>query len=121
LATSAGAQTLSCPETLGEDLPSGWERRTFERVSIYNKDAKQEYDLAPDDERKEHGKIVQTWKLTGYRDMPLYLRCRYRGTDRTLTRELTVALKTCEFHFQLDKKGNVVLGNGAAKPEVKCQ
>jgi len=124
---AAGAQTLSCPATLSATAPAGWTAEgkpaagahEFERISVYNKDAHGEYDLAPDDERKEGGKIVQTWKLTGYRELPLYLRCRYHGTDRTVTRELPAALKTCEFRFQLDKKGNIVSTNG--KPEVKCQ
>lgn len=126
---AAGAQTLTCPASLTAKAAAGWTvegkpgvgAHAFERVSIYNKDTHGEYDLAPDEERKEAGKIVQVWKLSDYREMPLYLRCRYRGTDATLTRELPAALKTCEFGFQFDKRGNIVSANGAGKPEVRCQ
>ena len=124
LGATGGAQTLSCPATLGVRAPAGWTlegkppatARKFERISLYNKDVQQEYDLAPDDEAKVEGRIVQIWGVDGYRQLPLYLRCRYHGTETTISREIPAALKKCRFRFTLDKKGNIV-----GDSEVKCQ
>jgi hypothetical protein len=128
-AAAAGAQTLSCPARLGSKVEPGWrvegsagaDSHAFQRISVYNKDARQEYDLAPDDEKRVQGRIVQTWRLKDYRALPLFLRCRFAGTEATLTRELPKALQSCEFRFRMDKKGNIITTDGAGKPEVKCQ
>jgi len=58
------------------------------RVSIYNVDKEgREYDLAPDDQARTGGKIVQAWKLQDYRSMEIFLRCRYHETAVVLNTE----------------------------------
>jgi hypothetical protein len=111
-------KTLSCPATIdvGETATavSGWQasnrvvKRKFERVSIYNgKNGGQEFDLAPDNEKQEHGRITQIWRLSGYRSMNIFLRCRYSGTEAVLSRDIPAGFETCTFVFSLDKSGNI--------------
>jgi hypothetical protein len=110
------ATTLSCPEkvTVAESIVPvpGWKStasptdRAFERVSVYNGVAGgQEYELAPDDEKKTGGKIQQSWKVKEYRNMNVFLRCRYHGTSAVLVRDVPPNLETCTFDFALDKNG----------------
>jgi hypothetical protein len=127
-AAGALAQTnLSCPDTVEVAETAtpvkGWNAggggkagHKFERVSIYNgKSGGQEYELAPDDEKKTAAKIVQTWNLKDYRSMPLFLRCRYRDTSVVLVSDLAPALTTCTFTFTLDRSGNFL-----GKSVVQC-
>jgi len=119
-ALSAAAQapaTLGCPDevSLSETIaaPAGWKslgsqsQHAFERASVYNGVAGgQEYELAPDDERRAAGQIVQTWKLKDYRSMNIFLRCRYHNTAAVLLRDVPANLGKCTLTFTLDKGGN---------------
>ena len=131
--TTANAQQpastggLACPATIDVNEAAkpiaGWsavpatKRRDFERVSIYNGEAGgQEYDLAPDDEKQEGGRVVQTWSLKGYRSMNLFLRCRYHDTAVVLQRDIPAKLETCSLRFTIDKKGTIT-----GQSELKCR
>ena len=118
---------VSCPESLKvaeSAMPApGWKASSdvtthaFERISVYNGTAGgKEYELAPDDEKNNAGKIAQTWKLKDYRSMNLFLRCRYHDTPAVLFMDLPANLTTCKFTFTLDKKGNIV-----GKSSATCQ
>jgi hypothetical protein len=89
----------------------------FERPSIYNgSPGKQEYELAPDDTQQDVGKRVrETWKLVDYRQMNLFLRCRYSGTAATVVTNIPGPLKTCVFSFQ---NGS---GRPVSSPAFECK
>ena len=117
--STSAAGTLACPATIAvvesAKPPNGWGasggqvERPFERVSIFNgKQGGQEYELAPDDEKKSNGKIVQSWLLKDYRSMNLFMRCRYHDTPAVLSIDLPLKLETCTFTFQLDSKGEFI-------------
>ena len=125
--TSSGAGSLSCPEaiTVVETAApaGGWQpeaakvERRFERVSIYNGNpGKDEYDLAPDDQKQDGKKVVQTWKLKGYRSMNVFLRCRYRGTSVSLYRDVPASVEECTLSFETDGAGKI-----AGKPVAVCR
>src|SRR5215472_6356485 len=75
---SKSAAVIVCPANItvnesAEPIP-GWAitpsktQHAFERISVYNgKSGSQEYDLAPDDEKRQGNRITQTWMLKGYR------------------------------------------------------
>lgn len=54
------------------------------------------------------GNFTQVWRLGDYRDMNLFLRCRYRNTDAVLNIDLTRPLQTCTCRFRLDPKGELL-------------
>ena len=129
LSGAALAQTVICPATLTAKGVPGWTldgkvgagTHAFAAITIYNKDPKAEAAgfpaiLAPDDEKADGNKVVQTWNLKDYRDLPIMLVCQYRNTKATLTRELPAELQTCVFRFELTRNAQLL-----AKPEVKCQ
>jgi hypothetical protein len=100
---------LACPATV--------DTRPFERVNIYNgKPGGEEYDLAPDDEKHSGRKFTQTWFLKNYRDMGIFVRCRYRGTTAVSNLDVPASYQKCTFTFELDQKNNI-----AGKPEFSCQ
>jgi hypothetical protein len=111
--------SLSCPSTLKvtetASRVEGWKsistpkEHDFERVSIYNVDQEgREYELAPDDQARTAGKVVQTWRLQDYRSMKIFLRCRYHDTAVVLYTEAPRSLTRCTFTFALDKNGNFI-------------
>jgi hypothetical protein len=108
---SQSTPQFTCPATItvteSASVASPWQAETaksehkFERPSIYNGDpGKQEYDLAPDDTQTTGKRVKQTWNLTDYRKMNLFIRCRYQGTPATVVTNLPAPLKTCTFTFQ---------------------
>ena len=113
------AQTeLSCPSAIDvveTAAPvSGWQsasvtaKHRFERISIYNgKNGVQEYDLAPDDEKQDHGRVTEVWHLADYRTMNIFLRCRYAGTELVLSKDIPVHFQNCTLSFAMDKSGNI--------------
>ena len=118
---------VSCPESIkvteSAAAGSGWKaeagksEHAFQRISVYNgKAGGEEYDLAPDDEKNSGGKIVQTWKLSNYRSMNLFMRCRYHDTAAVLFMDLPANLTACTFSFTLDKKGTFI-----GKSSVTCR
>lgn len=117
-AAATSAAEVSCPATVtvreSAIAPEGWtskeaaRKATFRRASVLNgKPEGPEYDLAPSTTDKgKGGAIRQVWNLTEYRDMNLFLRCHYRGTDSVIHMDLAPELKSCVFQFRLDAKGN---------------
>jgi len=73
----------------------------FLRPSIYNGNpGGQEYELAPDDTQTQGKEVHQSWQLSGYRDLNLFVRCRYAGTAATVVARLAAPLKVCTFSFR---------------------
>jgi hypothetical protein len=119
--TALAAETpapLTCPATLNPPGATGQgAAREFERIDIYNgKPGGEEYDLAPDDQTEAGRKITQLWLLKDYRSMPVFVRCRYRGTNAVTTLDVPAKYRTCTFTFEMDKK-NTITG----KPEFSCK
>jgi hypothetical protein len=109
---------LTCPATTS---PAGTNSHTpareFERINIYNgKPGGEEYDLAPDDQTETGPKITQTWFLKDYRSMPIFVRCRYRGTTAVTTLDVPAKYRKCTLTFEMDKKNNIV-----GKSEFSCK
>ena len=112
LPLAVAAQTpasLTCPATSNQ--------HEFERINIYNgKAGGDEYDLAPDDQTEAGRKITQMWFLKDYRTMPIFVRCRYRGTAAVTTLDVPAKYQKCTLTFEMDKK-NVIVG----KSEFSCK
>jgi len=83
-------------------------QRSFERISVFNgTPGGQEYDLAPDDQKEKGTRITQTWNVKAYRTMPVFIRCRYRGTSVVLLQDLPLEITTCTLRITTDAKGNI--------------
>ncbi len=107
---------LACPATLNPPGATG-AAREFERINIYNgKPGGEEYDLAPDDQTEAGRKITQMWFLKDYRSMPIFVRCRYRGTTAVTTLDVPAKYQKCTLTFEMDKK-NTIIG----KSEFSCK
>ena len=96
----ASAQAVTCPATIAPG-------QVYQRISVLNKDKGQEYDLAPDIDKKTGARVTQTWRLKDYRELPLIVRCHYAGTDKVIDRELPGSLQTCTQHFNIDGQGRI--------------
>ena len=72
--------------------------------------------MAPDKQENQGRRIRQTWMLNDYRDMNLFVRCRYENTDATLAADLPAVLKTCVFSFE-----NVGGKVSIASPSFECK
>ena len=104
LLSSTIGLALTCPAT----LKVGTTDYKYQRISVLNgKSGAQEYDLAPDDEKKAGTRVTQLWNLKDYRDMPLFLRCHYEGTEKVSEQPLPAPLKSCTQHFNIDAKGKI--------------
>lgn len=109
----ATATPLTCPAS----ITAAKTEHKFERPSLYNgTPGKQEYELAPDDTQTQGKQIRQTWNLSDYRDMNLFVRCRYLGTGETVVLNLPTPLKTCMFSFR-DVPGD----HPVASPVFECK
>ena len=98
-----GQNTFTCPAAAAG--------HPFDRVSIYNgKQGGQEYELAPDDDKKVGGKVTQAWFLKDYRTMNIFLRCRYQGTDTVISKDIPANVQTCTFVFDISAKGDITGG-----------
>ncbi len=60
--------------------------------------------------------VRQTWNLADYREMNLFVRCRYLGTAATVVTNIPAPLKTCVFSFH-DVKGNQTV----TSPVFECK
>jgi hypothetical protein len=120
-------KSLACPSeielTETASGVQGWQshsvrvKRSFERVSIYNgSDGAREYELAPDEERESRGRITQEWHLKGYRSLPIFLRCRYVGTEAVLSAGISNAVENCTFTFSTDRTGKIT-----GRPSFTCR
>jgi|HubBroStandDraft_2_1064218.scaffolds.fasta_scaffold307921_3 hypothetical protein len=125
--SAPAAAPLTCPAsitvTAAASAVTPWQSESaksehkFERPSIYNgTPGKQEYDLAPDDTQTAGKRVRETWKLTDYRDMNLFVRCRYLGTPATVVTNIPAPLRTCVFSFQ-----NVTGNQPVASPVFECK
>src|ERR1700678_2146344 len=111
--STPAAMPLTCPATV-KDAKSEYR---FERPSIYNgTPGKEEYELAPDDTQTQGKQVRQTWKLADYRDMNLFVRCRYVGTKETVVTNIPAPVKICMFSFR-DMPGN----QPVASPVFQCK
>src|SRR5579864_8551489 len=90
-ANAQDPQVFTCPASIAVTATAAasapWHSESakaehkFLRPSIYNgAPGKQEYELAPDEQEPSGKQIKQSWKLSDYRDMNLFVRCRYAGT-----------------------------------------
>jgi hypothetical protein len=83
-------------------------QHNFERISVYNVGAhRQEFDLAPDDQKEKGKQITQTWNVKDYRSLKVFMRCRYSDTSVVLLRELPPEVTTCTLRFTNSAKGIV--------------
>ena len=83
-----GQNSIACPATIGP------EKHLFDRISIYNgKQGGQEYELAPDEEKKVGAKVTQSWFLKDCRTMNIFLRCRYQGTEAVTSKDIPANIK----------------------------
>jgi len=125
--SAPAAAPLTCPAsitvTATASVATPWQAESaksehkFERPSIYNgTPGKQEYDLAPDDTQTAGKRVRETWKLADYRQMNLFLRCRYLGTPATVVTNIPAPIKTCVFSFQ-----NVAGNQPVASPAFECK
>jgi hypothetical protein len=111
--STAAATPLTCPVSI---KAAKWEHK-FERPSIYNgTPGKQEYELAPDDTQAQGKQVKETWNLADYREMNLFVRCRYLGTKETVVINLPAPLKICVFSFR-DMPGK----QPVASPVFECR
>jgi len=102
-----GQNTITCPATNAG--------HPFDRVSIYNgKQGGQEYELAPDDEKKVRAKVTQSWFLKDYRTMNIFLRCRYQGMEMVIAKDIPANIQTCTFAFDISPKGEITGGRSFA-------
>jgi hypothetical protein len=125
--SAPAAAPLTCPASItviaAASVAAPWQAESvksehkFERPSIYNgTPGKQEYELAPDDTQSQGKQVKETWNLADYRDMNLFVRCRYLGTKETVVMNLPAPLKICVFSFR-DMPGN----QPVASPVFECR
>lgn len=105
LATVAYAQSVTCPSVIKTETKGRLLEHKYERISVMNGE---DADLAPDDEKKAGVRITQMWFLSAYRgNHPVFLRCRYTGTNGVVDLDLPEAVKTCTQRFNIDRAGKI--------------
>jgi hypothetical protein len=119
--------TLTCPASVtvvekAETSPP-WQseqasaQHKFLRPSLYNGTrGKQEYELAPDREEIQGRRVLQTWILSDYRDMNIFVRCRYENAGATVAIDLPASLKICVFSFDNSAKKDSI-----SSPSFECK
>lgn len=111
--STPGSVPLTCPAT----IKGAKTEHKFARPSIFNgTPGKQEYELAPDDTQTKGRQVRETWNIGDYRDMNLFVRCRYLGTSATVVIDIPAPVKTCVFSFQ-----NVPGNHPVAYPVFVCK
>jgi hypothetical protein len=97
---------LACPLRLDAGAKAGLTKQgwiieklagagALAHASLFNMDAKHEYELVPDSDRTVGADLVQQWKASDYRQLDLYIRCDY-GAAGQMRIKVPVVLKTCE-------------------------
>lgn len=117
LCSVASAQSLACPDTLESDLSSGGQPQSFKfrYVSFFDGDPAEMADLAPDE--GPNPKILeQRWQFTRAPDRPIYMVCRYHGTDQTFKTQVPGDVKQCKLSGLIDDKGEIV-----GSPTLECE
>jgi hypothetical protein len=66
-----------------------------------------EGDLAPDDENRKVDSVIQLWKLEPAAGARILLRCTYRDTKESITRELPKEFRLCTKNLTYSGKGPV--------------
>ncbi len=120
------SDAITCPASIYvSEQPApvpGWKggpsraRHSFERITVYNEAEGREFELAPDDEQEAASKITQTWDLSGYRTMKLFVRCRYHDTSTVLVKEIPPAMIKCTFNFSLNTRDGLI-----SKSDMVCR
>lgn len=115
-------QEMSCPAEielrLRAELPVAWlqespvTRLRFVRGELFNRVQDRLFVLAPDQESTAQARMVQSWKLGQYRDLPLFLRCFYRGSSYTLSRKLDEHLQECHWEAPRQRGSRLALEGG---------
>lgn len=116
LASPASAASLSCPETIEAGISTAGNSDSFKfrYVSFFDGDPSEMANLAPDDGAKP--KILeQRWQFTRTPDRPIYMVCRYHGTDETVKKEVPADVKQCRLSGLVSEQGEVV-----GSPSLEC-
>ena len=116
LAAPVSASSLSCPETIDAEISTAGTAESFKfrYVSFFDGDPSEMADLAPDD--AENPKVLeQRWQFTRAPDRPIYMVCRYHGTDETLKKEVPADVKQCRLSGLISEQGEVV-----GSPSLEC-
>jgi hypothetical protein len=112
-------QNFSCPSeimvTEKADAIAPWTTEApaisyqFERAKIYNgTPGTQEFELIPDSDDKVGEFHNFGWKVSGYRDNNVFVRCLYHGTKVALTSGIPKSFASCLLRARLDIHNNVV-------------
>jgi hypothetical protein len=116
LAAPASAASLSCPETIDAGISTAGAADSFKfrYVSFFDGDPSEMADLAPDD--GANPKVLeQRWQFTRAPDRPIYMVCRYHGTDETVKKEVPADVKQCRLSGLVSEQGEVV-----GSPSLEC-
>ena len=120
-------RSFACPASLTvteqAQIPNGWSGKTlkgehlFKTAKVYNGDpGKNEFDLKPDDQKKQGKKVVLSWSLKDYRDMNVFARCFYFDTSVTATASIPSTINNCSVTLEFDSNNQIV-----GRSQMKCQ
>ena len=115
-AMPASASSLSCPDAIDGGIASVGTADSFKfrYVSFFDGDPSEMADLAPED--SANPKVLeQRWQLSRAPDRPVYMVCRYHGTDETVKREVPADVKECRLSGLVNEQGEVV-----GSPSLEC-
>jgi hypothetical protein len=116
LAAPVSASSLSCPETIDAGIATAGAADSFKfrYVSFFDGDPSEMADLAPDD--GANPKVLeQRWQFTRAPERPIYMVCRYHGTDETVKKEVPADVKQCRLGGLVSEQGEVV-----GSPSLEC-
>ena len=127
LAAQDKASSFACPLTLTvtdqPQTPNGWSgadaraEHAFKTLKVYNGDpGKEEFDLKPDGQSKQGKMVTLSWNLNGYRDMNLFVRCFYHGTDATINATVPKSVAKCSVTLGFSSNNEI-----QGKSVMKCQ
>jgi len=117
LSSAASAGDLSCPASVDSELTAGGQSQSFEfrYVSFFDGDPSEMADLAPDD--GQNPKVLdQRWQFTRTPGRPIYMVCRYHGTEQTVKTQVPEHVKECRLRGLMDGNGEVV-----GSPTLECE
>jgi hypothetical protein len=79
----------------------------FERISVFNEQQGRRFDLAPDTQKRRGTQVTQVWTLRAYRSLPVFLQCRYHGTEASLITQVPDGIERCTLQFSMGARGRV--------------
>ena len=120
-------RTFACPSTLAvteqAQIPTGWSgtmfkgEHLFKTAKVYNGDpGKNEFDLKPDDQKKQGKKVILSWSLKDYRDMNVFARCFYYDINVTVTASIPSTVNVCSVTLEFTSSNQIV-----GESQMKCQ